>query len=151
MPPVPEQPDFEPQDQAEVLDEDNTVGSGDDIPPAEMRTFEEMVQVRDETAAVGDADEDEAQFAEDLADDEIVALGRDEQDGLARDGDRPVFDAARDGGGPGNSQDEAPLLDAGDMSQAPDTPRADPAELEAERLNDADLKDLGYQSGPSKG
>lgn len=151
MPPVPEQPDFEPQDQAEVLDEDNTVGSGDDIPPADMRTFEEMTQVRDETAAVGDADADEAQFAEDLADDEIVALGRDEQDGLARDGDRPVFDAAQDGGGPGTGADEAPLLDAGDMAQAPDTARADPAELEAERLNDADLQDLGYQDGSSKG
>ncbi|WP_293322809.1 hypothetical protein, partial [Phenylobacterium sp.] len=83
MPPAPEQPDFEGQDQAEVLDEDNTVGSGDDIPPAEMRTFEEMTPVRDETAAVGDSDDDEAQFAEDLTNDEIVALGRAEQDGLA--------------------------------------------------------------------
>ena len=151
MPPAPEQPHFEGQDQAEVLDEDNTVGSGDDIPPAEMRTFEEMTQVRDETAAVGDSDDDEAQFAEDLADDEIVALGRDEQDGLARDGDRPVFDAARDGGGPGTGEDEAPLLDAGDMDQAPDTARADPATLESERLSDADLQDLGYQGDPSKG
>ena len=46
---------------------------------------------------------------------------------------------------------EAPLLDAGDMSAAPDTAAADAAELESERLNDADLKDLGYQGGPSKG
>lgn len=151
MPPAPEQPDFEPQDQAEIFDEDNTVGAGDDVPPAEMRTFEEMVQVRDETSAVGDADDDAAQFAEDLDDGEIVALGRDEQDGLARDGDRPVFDAAQDGGGPGIGEDEAPLLDAGDMSAAPDTAAADAAELESERLNDADLKDLGYQGGPSKG
>lgn len=151
MPSAPEQPDFEPQDQAEVFDEDNTVGAGDDIPPAEMRTFEEMTQVRDETAAVGDSDDDEAQFAEDLTDDEIVALGRDQQDGVARDGDRPVFDAARDGGGPGRIEDEAPLLDAGDMAQAPDTARADPTELESDRLTDADLQDLGYQKGPSKG
>jgi hypothetical protein len=151
MPPAPEQPDFEGQDQAEVLDEDNTVGSGDDIPPAEMRTFEEMTPVRDETAAVGDSDDDEAQFAEDLTNDEIVALGRAEQDGLARDGDRPVFDAARDGGGPGTGEDEVPLVDAGDMDQAPDTARADPAALESERLNDADLQDLGYQGGPAKG
>ena len=133
MPPAPEQPDFEGKDQAEVLDEDNTVGSGDDIPPAEMRTFEEMTPVRDETAAVGDSDDDEAQFAEDLTNDEIVALGRAEQDGLARDGDRPVFDAARDGGGPGTGEDEVPLA------------------LESERLNDADLQDLGYQGGPAKG
>ncbi|MDO8901897.1 MAG: hypothetical protein Q7V15_11125 [Phenylobacterium sp.] len=151
MPPIPEQPDFEPQDQAEVFDEDNTVGAGDDIPPAEMRTFEEMAQVRDETAAIGDSDDDEAQFAEDLTDDEIVALGRDEQDGLARDGDRPVFDAAQDGGGPGRAESEAPLIDAGDMQAAPDTPRADPAGLEAERLSDADLQDLGYQDKSSKG
>ncbi|MGQ3017845.1 hypothetical protein [Phenylobacterium sp.] len=150
MPPAPEQPDFEPQDQAEVFDEDNTVGAGDDVPPAEMRTFEEMVQVRDETSAVGDADDDEAQFAEDLDDGEIVALGRDEQDGLARDGDRPVFDAAQDGGGPGIGEDEAPLLDAGDMAAAPDSDRDDPAALESERLNDADLQDLGYQDTPSK-
>lgn len=150
MPPAPDQPDFEPQDQAEVFDEDNTVGAGDDIPTAEMRTFEEMAQVRDETAAIGDSDDDEAKFAEDLTDDEIVALGRDEQDGLARDGDRPVFDAAQDGGGPGRGEDDAPLLDSGDMAQAPDTPDTDPARLEAERLNDADLQDLGYQDQPSE-
>lgn len=135
MPPVPEQPDFEPQDQAEILDEDNTVGSGDDIPPAEMRTFEEMPQLRDDTTALGDADDGAARVAEDMTDDEIVTLGRDEQDGLAREGDQPVFDGARDEAGP---------------EIAPSSIGADPAELEAERLNDADLQDLGYQGGASK-
>ncbi|MDP1875776.1 hypothetical protein [Phenylobacterium sp.] len=150
MPPAPDQPDFEPQDQAEVFDEDNTVGAGDDLPPAEMRTFEEMAEVRDETAAIGDADDDEAQFADDLDDGEIVALGQDEQDGLARDGDRPVFDAAQDGGGPGMGENEAPLLDAGDMASAPDTARADRTSLESDQLNEADLTDLGYRDGPAK-
>lgn len=140
---MPEQPDFEPQDQAETFDEDNTIGAGDDIPPAEMRTFEEMPAVRDETAALGDADDDAALIAEDLDNDEIVALARDEQDGLSRDGDHPEVRAAEPAGSVRSGADEPSLIDAGELAGAPED--ADPAELESTRLDDADLQDLGYR------
>ncbi|MDP1619124.1 hypothetical protein [Phenylobacterium sp.] len=139
---MPEQPDFEPQDQAEVFDEDNTIGAGDDIPPAEMRTFEEMPAVRDETSALGDADDDEALIAEDLDDDEIVALARDEQDGLSRDGDDPQVQAAEPVGTMGGA-DEPTLIDAGRLSGAAED--ADGSDLESTRLDDADLQELGYK------
>jgi hypothetical protein len=140
---MPEQPDFEPQDQAETFDEDNTVGAGDDIPPAEMRTFEEMPTVHDETSALGDADDDQALIAEDLDDDEIVALARDEQDGLSRDSDNPQVRAAEQDAGPREGADEPTLIDAGGLSGAPED--ADLSDLESTRLDDADLQDLGYR------
>lgn len=106
MPPTPDRPDFDPQDQAEALDEDNTVGSGDDIPPAEMRTFEEVPQLRDETSEPGDTEMDDAPFGEALSDDERMAQVRDPQNAASHDRDRPVFDAAREGDGPRPSEDD---------------------------------------------
>src|SRR3954468_16315780 len=61
--------DFDPQDQAETLDESMTVGGegdvalGGDSPLGigeDMRTFEEQPDVEDFTAADGDRDDDEA-------------------------------------------------------------------------------------------
>lgn len=49
--------DFDPQDSAEVFDEDN---SNTNHQLNEMRTFEEMPDVLDVTTARGDRDEDEA-------------------------------------------------------------------------------------------
>lgn len=135
---------MEEQDQAEILDEDNVIGAGDDIPPAEMRTFENIPDVRDETSALGDADDDAALIAEDLDDDEIVALAREEQDGLSASEDHPFRQAAERSSGAASGDDEAPLLDAGSMANAPDTDRADPARFESARLNDADISRLGY-------
>ncbi|MEH6664060.1 MAG: hypothetical protein V7678_04365, partial [Brevundimonas sp.] len=114
-----------------------------DIPPAEMRTFEEMPTVHDETSALGDADDDEALIAEDLDNDEIVALARDEQDGLSRDGDNPQVRAAERDAGPREGADEPTLIDAGGLAGASED--ADPSELEPTRLDDADLQDLGYR------
>lgn len=135
---------MEEQDQAEILDEDNVIGAGDDIPPAEMRTFENIPDVRDETSAVGDADDDAALIAEDLDDDEVVALARQEQDGLTASEDQPLRRAVERSTGARTGVDEAPLLDAGSMDGAPNSDRADPARLEATRLDDEDIQDLGY-------
>src|SRR4051794_13079222 len=61
--------DFDPQDQAEALDESMTVGGEGDSALAgdsplsigeDMRTFEELPDVLDLTQALGDRDEDEA-------------------------------------------------------------------------------------------
>ena len=80
---------WDEQDGAETLDEDVVGRDG------EMRTFEELPDVLDITQAEGDADDDDALIAEDLDDDEIVALEReaDAGDGRAVDDRRPdVFD-----------------------------------------------------------
>lgn len=143
----PEQSDVDGQDQAEILDEDNVIGAGDDLPPAEMRTFENIPDVRDETSAVGDADEDAGLIAEQLDDDEIVALERDEIDGFSVVNDDPAVRASERGAPVEADEDEVSLIDAGDMDQAPGTDRADIARYESSRVSDEDLDDLGYGDG----
>lgn len=143
----PEQSDVDGQDQAEILDEDNVIGAGDDLPPAEMRTFENIPDVRDETSAVGDADEDAGLIAEQLDDDEIVALERDEIDGFSVVNDDPAVRASERGAPVEEDEDEVSLIDAGDMDQAPGTDRADIARYESSRVSDEDLDDLGYGDG----
>jgi len=72
---MPIEPDLDgrdDQDGAETLDEE-TLG----VPDDERETFEELTEVLDVTSAVGDGDDDEALIAEDLDDDEIVALEED--------------------------------------------------------------------------
>ncbi|WP_421738234.1 hypothetical protein [Caulobacter sp.] len=68
--------DMEDPDLAETFDEDNqnVAGEGD------MKTFEQMPRVLDVTTAEGDADDDDALIAEDLDDDEIIALERESLD-----------------------------------------------------------------------
>lgn len=46
-----------------------------------MRTFEELPDVLDVTQVEGDADDDDALIAEDLDDDEIIALEREADTG----------------------------------------------------------------------
>lgn len=146
----PEQTDVDGQDQAEILDEDNVIGAGDDLPPAEMRTFENIPDVRDETSAVGDADEDAGLIAEQLDDDEIVALERDEIDGFSVVNDNPAVRPSERGAPVEEDEDEVSLIDAGDMDQAPGTDRADIARYESSRVSDEDLDDLGYGEGEEK-
>ncbi len=144
----PEQSDVDGQDQAEVLDEDNVIGAGDDIPPAEMRTFENNPNVRAETAAEGDADDEAGLIAEQLDDDEIVALERDGLDGFSVTGDDDPMVRASERGAPApQDEDEVSLIDAGDMDEAPGTDRADIARYESSRVSDQDLDDLGYGDG----
>ena len=68
---------YDPQDQSEVYDEDNTNidEMRDGGPDAEQ--FEDLVDVFDVTRAVGDEDDDAALIGEELDDEEIVALERD--------------------------------------------------------------------------
>lgn len=85
--------DFDDQDQSEVFDEDNQSLDGAGDISADMMTLEELPDVIDVTSAVGDADDDAALFAEDLDDDDIIALEADaeladlEDDELAARGD----------------------------------------------------------------
>ena len=68
-------PDFDPQDQAEVFDESMTVGGEGDVSLADdsplpigedMRTFEEMPDVYDVTSRRGDRDSDEEVALDDV-------------------------------------------------------------------------------------
>ncbi|PHY17621.1 hypothetical protein [Caulobacter sp. BP25] len=69
------------QDGAEVMDDDVIGRDG------EFRTFEELPDVLDVTQAEGDADDDDALIGEDLDDEEIIELERDEDPGDGRDVD----------------------------------------------------------------
>ena len=57
--------DYDPQDTAEVFDEDNYSLDGEGGPSADMKTLEELPEVLDVTRALGDADVDEIHAAED--------------------------------------------------------------------------------------
>lgn len=74
---------YDPQDQSEVYDEDNTnIDEQRDGGP-DREQFEDLVDVFDVTRAEGDEDDDEALIGEDLDDEEIVALERDSDQGDA--------------------------------------------------------------------
>lgn len=69
--------DWDPQDQAEVFDEDNFSLDGAGDASADMMTLEELPDVLDVTAAAGDADDEAALIGEELDDDEIIELEAD--------------------------------------------------------------------------
>jgi hypothetical protein len=72
--------DFDPQDQAEVFDEDNYSLDGSGDASAEMMTLEELPEVYDVTTALGDRDVDDVLTAEDadeIDEEELQALGDD--------------------------------------------------------------------------
>jgi hypothetical protein len=172
---------WDDQDQSEVFDEDNQNADETGGPGNEMRTFEELPDVLDLTSAVGDADDDAALIAEDLDDEEIIALESEaeladfEDDELAgrmpeaMDNDsldlmdaeevylseearmdiRDEIDAIE---GDENSElsmsqgspDEVELEYTGDLENASVREGKRAAALEAARLDDDDLDDLGY-------
>ena len=73
---IPADNDMEDPDLAETFDEDNQNAAGE----GDMKTFEQLPRVLDVTTAEGDADDDDALIAEDLDDDEIIALERESLD-----------------------------------------------------------------------
>lgn len=161
-------PDFDSQDQSETFDESQTVGGegsvslGGDSPArvgSEMRTFEELPDVRDVTQREGDADDDDA-----------IALDADEfdpdavQDRDFEEDDELDYHAATeereddiDGLGPEAGRAREDRLSAGDIDGLGEVRDADAVEggeddftnFEAKNLDDDDLQRLGY-SGRSK-
>lgn len=69
--------DFDAQDTAEAFDEDNLMLDGDGVHRDDRLTFEELPEVLDVTTAAGDGDDDTALIAEELDDDEVIALAED--------------------------------------------------------------------------
>ena len=141
--------DRDDQDQSEVFDEDNQnldgAGSGEN----DMRTLEELPDVLDVTSAVGDDDDDDALIAEELDDDEIIALGEDEDladfedDDLADRMPEALLEDADSDLSPGDS-DEVELVYGGDLDEASVREGRRTAAMEARTLSDDDLEDLGY-------
>jgi hypothetical protein len=73
--------DIEPQDLAEVFDEDTTNTESQRLGGAEDgEQAEDLVDLFDVTKAVGDADDEDALIGDDLDDDEIVELAREHGD-----------------------------------------------------------------------
>lgn len=131
--------DFEAQDTAEVFDEDNL--EGDDAGPLEQqfKTFEELPDLFDDTARLGDgsADDrsvDETEFTEDLIEDEDL------EDPLAVRGDTEAY-AEEDAG---SASGEVELEFQADVEGSRGA-QGSAAHFESRQLNDEDLRELGYQ------
>lgn len=133
-------PGMDDQDQSEVFDEDNSDASETGGVTNEFRTFEELPEVLDVTAADGDAedfDEDDQEI-----DDALGAEGVEpDADGqYGADGARlSEFDLGADTPGEG----EVELVYSGLMEDARGA-QASAAHWEAKRLSDDDIEDLGY-------
>lgn len=131
--------DFEDQDGAETFDEDNL--EGDDAGPLEQqfKTFEELPDLFDDTARLGDgsADEqatDESEFTEDLIQDEDL------EDPLANREDTDVDTDEETG----SASSEVELEFQADVEGARGA-QGSAAHFESRQLDDEDLRELGYQ------
>ena len=146
--------DFDPQDQAEVLDESNLTEAGTDFV-----TFEEIEDenVQDLTQLIGDADDqagesmDEEDFTEDAIDDEDLETDEDTPDELSDFVPEENLDDLEEGdidevdGVAALAEDEVELEYAGDLNDLENAESA-AQDLESEgELNDADLQELGYK------
>jgi hypothetical protein len=156
--------DFDPQDQAETLDESMTVGGegsvalGGDSPLAigeDMRTFEELPDVLDVTQVAGDRDDDEAlaldadEFDEDAIDDDDLeedneldyrAATQDREDDIDGLGDEDSYDDDQlDMAEEVEGLDEE-VGDADTVTGGED----DFTNFQAKAVADEDLKRMGY-------
>lgn len=156
---------FDDQDQSEVFDEDNT-NPTERGPGEEAEQLEDLDDVFDVTSAVGDADEDEGEIAEDLDDAEIVARARDQdeddddledddlrrrdeiefadEEGLDDMADVDELDLDEVDAVAGREADEVELEYAGDLNDRAGA-RSAAQSVEADTLSDADLRELDYK------
>ena len=164
-----DQTDYDAQDTAEVLDEDNQNPDllralGDD-----ETNFDTMPDVLDVTSAAGDDDDDEALIGEDLDDADIVRLSREsnqddadrEDDDLRlRDADAYADEDTEDNDLADDDRDEddkvaylhnseAGMRDAGDLNDTQGA-RSAAQRLESRNVSDEDLAKLGYAQGGEK-
>lgn len=157
---------YDEQDQSEVFDEDNTELESQRYGGRENEdVFEALPEVRDLTRAVGDDDDDEAEIGEELDDDELIALARDndddeddlEDDDLRTRDEEPFAPAEDDGGYPDDiddpdqvdriarrERDEVELEYRGDLTDLAGAASAAQA-LESDTLSDSDLRELDYK------
>lgn len=164
-------PDYDAQDTAEVLDEDNLLPDSDRMKGGDDGlTFDSMPDVFDSTYARGDADvdgDDEALDADEESDELLKTLGDEGDDEDSLDDDDPVdaLDADRlpdetldvdfeDGdivdGTARLDRDEVELVDVADADSLGGASAISVADLESETLSDEDLMELDYKD-PSTG
>ena len=154
---------YDPQDTAEVFDEDNLSPDTDRIAGRDGLTFEEMPDVYDATRAVGDDDDDEALIGDDLDDSEIVELSLEENQDDAdpedddlrlRDADAFADEDAEDNDLADDDRDEtdrvaylhqseAGMRDSGDLNNTQGA-RSAAQRFESSKVSDEDLAKLGY-------
>ena len=147
-------PDYDDQDGAEVLDEDNTNIEGRRQGGEDAEQFEDLPDVYDVTTKVGDADDDAAEIGEDMDDEAIVADARDHEDADLEDDDLQRRDGESDkaqgdeqdrrDGATGAASDEVELTYAGDLMDVAGA-ASSAADMESEGLDDDDLSDLDYK------
>jgi hypothetical protein len=128
-----------------------------------MLTFEELPDVYDATSALGDAEDNEARDADELEDDDLQALGDDDDAVYDADGEDDTLDDDLE-----DEPNENVLFDTEDLDEVDDVDdlEEDEAELEytadtdaamdargsrarvyesSGELSDEDLQELGYQ------
>ena len=146
-------PETDGQDIAEVFDEDNLDSDGMRMARNdEELNFDDMPDVLDVTKADGDEDDDEAIIGDDLDDDEIVELSRQDADENEDDGDEDDFLGAEsldDAVEEDDSPDDVGLAYVGDLNTTPGAHSA-AQRYEARMLSDEDLAELGYQDAPKE-
>jgi len=150
---MPELPDIDGQDIAEVFDEDNL--DRDAVRLArddEELNFDDMPDVYDVTRADGDEDDDEAIIGDDLDDDEIVEISLQDEDENEDEEDDDDFLAAEsldDTDEDEEDPDDVGLTFAGDLNTTPGAHSA-AQRYEARNLSDEDLAELGYKDAPKE-
>lgn len=156
--------DFEPQDTAEVFDEDNTnLDEARSFGGPDAEALEDLPDVYDVISAVGDRDDEAARIGEEMDDADIVAAEEDaemadlEDDELARrDAEVYAVDGEIDRLGDPNAldpddldgvaefaADEVELEYVGDLNDLAHA-RSAAQPLESRRLSDEDLEELDY-------
>lgn len=143
--------DYEPQDQAEALDDTNLEEEGD----TERRTFEELPELLDLTRADGDRDDDEGralnadEFDEEAMDDEFEedneldyrAASEDEDDFYDGDDANDLIDTFDDAVASADEvEGNREVRDAAEATGGADAS----ARYESRRISDEDLQELGY-------
>jgi hypothetical protein len=140
----------DPQDGAEVLDEDNL-----DLAEErnEMRTFEELPDVEDVTRAAGDRDDDEALAldADEFTEDAITDADFEEDDELDYRAATAEREDDIDGLGPEDGFDEDRLargqiegLDQVEDADQVEGGEDDVTDFQRSDVSDADLRAMGY-------
>ncbi len=154
--------DIDPQDVAEVFDEDNTnIESMRQNGAEDAEQFEDLVDVFDVTTRIGDRSDEEGAIGEDMDDDEIIAAATDEDvdDQDLEDDDLALRD-------PNDAEDDLADIGAEDLDDVDDIDALDPdevaleyegdltnvenatgsaADMESDTLSDDDLRDLDYK------
>jgi hypothetical protein len=153
---TPEPMEFDAQDQAEVFDEE-TRADDDERLDGEMMTFEEMPDVYDATAALGDGRDvralDADEFNEDDLDDEDLEededlddMVRDDLEDASEDEDAGSDDLDDRDGVTRLAGDESDLEYVADVDQVTDPGDDDADKYESRNVSDDDLRNLGYQA-----